>query len=132
LLRRATVTKAAPGSAPDCGAAAASELNAEQIGAFASFISSLPSIFFCCNEFLSVTFPGTADMPFDRTNKLRVESMLGVLSFAVESSEQIQELLKKAKGSLSTLFSLMFPKIDQNRTLGELANTFFVDSNSAI
>jgi hypothetical protein len=26
----------------------------------------------------------------------------------------------------------MFPKVDQNKTLGELANTFFVDSSSAI
>jgi hypothetical protein len=50
----------------------------------------------------------------------------------VESSEQIQELLKKAKGALSKLFLLMFPKQDQNKTLGELANTFFVDSSSDI
>ena len=51
-------------------------------------------------------------MPVDRTNKLRVDSMSDALSFAVESSEQIQELLKKAKGALSKLFLLMFPKLD--------------------
>jgi hypothetical protein len=58
--------------------------------------------------------------------------MPDALSFAMESSEQIQELLKKAKGALSKLFSLMFLKLDQNKTLGKLANTFYVDSTKAI
>jgi hypothetical protein len=71
-------------------------------------------------------------MPVDRTNKLRVDSMPDALSFAVESSVQIQDLLKKAKGALSKLFLLMFPKLDQNKTLGELANTFFINSSSPI
>ena len=71
-------------------------------------------------------------MPVDRTKRLRVDSMSDALSFAVDSSEQIQELLKKTKGALSKLFLLMFPKLYQNRTLGELVNTFFVDSGSAI
>ncbi|KAK1662604.1 hypothetical protein QYE76_050763 [Lolium multiflorum] len=48
----------------------------------------------------------TADMPVDRTNKLRVDSMSDALSFAAESN--------------------------QNKTLGELVNTFFIDSSSAI
>jgi hypothetical protein len=47
-------------------------------------------------------------MPVGRTNSLRVDSMLDALTFAIESSEQIQELLKKAKGALSKLISLMF------------------------
>jgi hypothetical protein len=58
--------------------------------------------------------------------------MSDALSFAVEYSDQIQELLKKAKGALLKLFSLMFPKLDRNKTLGQLANTFFVDSSNAI
>jgi hypothetical protein len=45
-------------------------------------------------------FLGTTDTPVDRTNKLRVDSMSDALYFAVESSEQVQELLKKPKGSL--------------------------------
>jgi hypothetical protein len=61
-----------------------------------------------------------------------VDAMSDALSFAIESSDQIQELLKKAKGALSKMFSLMFPKPDQNKTLGELANTFFIDSSNAI
>jgi hypothetical protein len=58
--------------------------------------------------------------------------MSDALSFAVDSSEQIQELLKKTKGALSKLFLLMFPELDQSRTLGELVNTFFIDSGIAI
>jgi hypothetical protein len=27
---------------------------------------------------------------------------------------------------------MMFPKLDQNKTLGEIANTFFIDSSNAI
>jgi hypothetical protein len=89
-------------------------------------------VFYLYNELLSVIFLGTADMPVDRTNKLRVDSMSDALSFVVKSNEQIQELLKKAKGDFPKLFLLMFPNLDQTKTLGELANNFFVDSSSAI
>jgi hypothetical protein len=87
---------------------------------------------YLCNELFSVIRLGTADMPVDRTNRFRVGSMSDALSFAVDTGEQIQELLKKAKGAFSKLFLLMFPKLDQDKTLGELVNTFFVDSGSAI
>ena len=71
-------------------------------------------------------------MPVDRTKRLRVDSMSDALSFAVDSSDQVQELLKKAKGALSRLFSLMFPKLDQEKTLEELVNAFFIDTNNTI
>jgi hypothetical protein len=58
--------------------------------------------------------------------------MSDALSFATESSDQLQGLLKKAKGALSKLFSMMFPKLDQNKTLGEMAENFFVESSDAI
>jgi hypothetical protein len=77
-------------------------------------------------------FPDIADIPIDRRSKLRVDSMSDALSFATESSNQLQELLKKTKGALSKLFSMMFPKLDQNKTLGEMADTFFIDSSEAI
>nr|XP_051212788.1 uncharacterized protein LOC127330703 isoform X2 [Lolium perenne] len=75
---------------------------------------------------------GAADMPVDRTNRLRVDSMSDAICFVVDSSEQIQELLKKTKEDFSKLFLMMFPKLDQDKTLGELVNTFFVDSGSTI
>ncbi|KAM0925266.1 hypothetical protein ACQ4PT_004298 [Festuca glaucescens] len=75
---------------------------------------------------------GAADMPVDRTSRLRVDSMSDTISFAVDSSDQIQRLLKKTKGALSKLLSLLFPKLDQEKTLEELVNVFFVDSNSTV
>jgi hypothetical protein len=75
---------------------------------------------------------GAADMPVDRTNRLRVDSMSDAISFSVDSSDQIQELLKKAKGALSKLFLLCFPKLDQEKTLGDPVNAFFIDTNNKI
>ncbi|KAK1601744.1 hypothetical protein QYE76_004999 [Lolium multiflorum] len=74
----------------------------------------------------------TVDMPIDRRSKLQVNSMSDALSFATESSNQLQDLLKKTKGALSKLFPMMFPKLDQNNTLEEMAETFFIDSSEAI
>ncbi|KAK1694760.1 hypothetical protein QYE76_011457 [Lolium multiflorum] len=74
----------------------------------------------------------TTDMPVDRMNKFRVDSMSDALTFASESSKQIQDLLTKTKGALSRFLSMMFPKLDQNKTLGEMADTFFIDSSDAI
>jgi hypothetical protein len=71
-------------------------------------------------------------MHVDRTNRLQVDSMSDAISFVVDSNDQIQELLKKTKGSMSKLFSSMFPKLDQEKTLGELVNAFFINTNSTI
>jgi membrane-associated HD superfamily phosphohydrolase len=73
-----------------------------------------------------------ADMPVDRPNRLRVDSMSDAISFVMDSSDQIQELLKKAKGTLSKLFSLIFPKLDQEKILDELVNAFFIDNDNTI
>jgi hypothetical protein len=89
-------------------------------------------ISYCCNELFLHDFPDTVDMHVDCTNKLQVDSMLDALSFATESSNQIQDLLTETKGALSRLFSMMFPKLDQSKTLGEMAYTLFVDSSEAI
>ena len=58
--------------------------------------------------------------------------MTDAISFAVDSGEQIQELLKKTKAALSKLYALVFPKLDQEKTLGELAEAFFVDTDGTI
>jgi hypothetical protein len=89
-------------------------------------------ILYYCNELFLHDIPDTADMHVDRTNKLRVDSMSDALLFATESSNQIQDLLKKTKGALLRLFLMMFPKLDQNKNLGDMADTFFVDSSDDI
>ena len=58
--------------------------------------------------------------------------MSDALSFATDSSNQVQGLLQKTKGALSKLFSMMFPKLNQDKTLGEMADAFFIDSSEAI
>jgi hypothetical protein len=94
--------------------------------------ASLPEYFTVCNKLFLHDFLGTADMPVDRTSKLQVDSMSDALSFSAESNDQIQDLLKRTKRVLSRLFLMMFSKMDQNKTLGEMADTFFLDSSDAI
>ena len=55
--------------------------------------------------------------------------MEDAVSFAVDSSEQIQGLLATTKGVLSKLYRLVFPKLSQEKTLEELTGTFFVDDD---
>lgn len=66
----------------------------------------------------------------DCANKLRVDSMTDAISFAVDSGEQIQELLKKSKAALSKLYALVFLKLSQEKILRELAEAFFIDAHS--
>jgi hypothetical protein len=47
-------------------------------------------------------------------------------------SELVQALLQKNKAALSRIFALIFPKVDQNKTLGQLAGTFSVDTDVTI
>ena len=53
--------------------------------------------------------------------------MEDAVSFAVNSSEQVQELLTKMKAALSKLYGMVFPKLNQEKTLGELAEDIFID-----
>ena len=71
-------------------------------------------------------------MPVDRSNQAQVGSMEDALSFALASSEQAQDLLKKTKTVLSRLYGLVFPKLSQEKTLGELTEAFFVNQANPI
>ncbi|KAM0855257.1 hypothetical protein ACQ4PT_049891 [Festuca glaucescens] len=75
---------------------------------------------------------GAADIPVDRASKLQVDSMSDAISFAVDSSEQVQMLLQKSKAALTRLFALIFPKLDQDKTLGQLVDAFFIDTDGTI
>lgn len=50
----------------------------------------------------------------------------------MDSGEQIQELLKKPNAVLSKLYALVFPKLSQEKTLGELAEAFFIDTDDPL
>jgi hypothetical protein len=97
-------------------------------------------------HFTSISFPlslyalflvfifcsGIADTPFDRSNKLQVDSITDFISFDVDSGEKVQELLKKTKAALSKLYALVFPNLGQDKSFGELAEAFFIDNNGLI
>ena len=44
----------------------------------------------------------------------------------------MQVLVTKAKGALSTMFGLVFPKLPQNKSLEEMAQTFVTNGGSRI
>jgi hypothetical protein len=75
---------------------------------------------------------GAADIPVGRTNKPRVDSMFDAISFTVDSSKKVQALLQNTRAALTRLFAFVFPKIDPDKTLGQLVDAFFVDTDGTI
>ncbi|KAM0880055.1 hypothetical protein ACQ4PT_033840 [Festuca glaucescens] len=75
---------------------------------------------------------GAANIPVSCVRKLPVDSAPDAISFAVDSSELVQALLQKNRAALARLFALIFPKVDQNKTLGQLVDAFSVDTDSTI
>ncbi|KAK1678623.1 hypothetical protein QYE76_039471 [Lolium multiflorum] len=68
-----------------------------------------------------------ANITVSRRHQLRVDSTVDALSLAAESNVQVLGLLQKTKGALSRLYSMIFPKMKQDKTLDELADAFLVD-----
>ncbi|KAK1653798.1 hypothetical protein QYE76_071603 [Lolium multiflorum] len=73
-----------------------------------------------------------ADTTVTRARMLREDSTADALSLATESNVQVLGLLQKAKGALSKLYSMIFPKAKQVKTLGELADAFLVDPSEPV
>ncbi|KAK1695916.1 hypothetical protein QYE76_012613 [Lolium multiflorum] len=73
-----------------------------------------------------------ADVPINRARKLREDSMSDALSLATDANIQVIGLLQKTKGALSKLFSMIFLKMKQDKTLGEMVDAFFVDPSEPI
>ncbi|KAK1664936.1 hypothetical protein QYE76_053095 [Lolium multiflorum] len=73
-----------------------------------------------------------ANITVTRCHQLREDSTADALSLAAESNVQALGLLQKTKGALSRLYSMIFPKAKQDKTLGEMADTFLVDSSEPV
>ncbi|KAK1616213.1 hypothetical protein QYE76_021730 [Lolium multiflorum] len=73
-----------------------------------------------------------ADITVTRRDQLREDSTADALSLAAESNVQVLGLLKKTKGALSRLYSMIFPKMKQNKTLDEMAASFLVDPSEPV
>ncbi|KAK1653947.1 hypothetical protein QYE76_071752 [Lolium multiflorum] len=73
-----------------------------------------------------------ADLTVTRRYQLREDSTADALSLATESNVQVLSLLKKAKGALSRLYSMIFPKMKEDKTLDEMAASFLVDPSEPV
>jgi hypothetical protein len=81
---------------------------------------------------MSSSCVGAADMPVDRTSKLRVNSMSDAISLVVDSSELVHALLQKTRAALKRFFALVFLKLDQDKTLEQLVDVFFINTDGTI
>ncbi|KAK1667897.1 hypothetical protein QYE76_056056 [Lolium multiflorum] len=75
---------------------------------------------------------GAADLGINRARKLREDSVVDALSLAAESNIQVLEVLQRTKGALSRLFTMIFPKMKQDKTLGEMADAFLIDPSEPV
>ena len=71
-------------------------------------------------------------MPINRTDAQQVKAMDDPASFAAEAASRAQVLVTKAKGALSTMFGLVFPKLPQEKSLEEMAQAFIANGGSKI
>jgi hypothetical protein len=75
---------------------------------------------------------GAADIPANSVGKLSADTAADAISLAIESDELVRALLQKNKAVLSRFHAMIFPKADQNKTLGQLVNTFSIDTEGII
>ncbi|KAK1698732.1 hypothetical protein QYE76_015429 [Lolium multiflorum] len=73
-----------------------------------------------------------ADLTVTRRHQLREDSIADALLLAAESNIQVLGLLKKAKGALSRLYSMIFPKMKEDKTLDDMAASFLVDPSEPV
>jgi hypothetical protein len=75
---------------------------------------------------------GAVDIPANCEGKLPADTAADAISLAIESGELVRAVLRKNKAVLSRFHAMIFPKADQNKTLGQLVNTFSVDTEGII
>ena len=71
-------------------------------------------------------------MPVNRSDSVQVEAMGDPLSFAADSADKVRGLVVEAKAALAHLYKLVLPRLPQERTLHELAETFLVKKTTAV
>ncbi|KAK1612072.1 hypothetical protein QYE76_035745 [Lolium multiflorum] len=73
-----------------------------------------------------------ANIPVDALERVPNNSPANAVSTILASHQLTQELLVKGKGALARMHSMIFPKIKQEKTLGQLIDTFAVDTKEVI
>ncbi|KAK1670788.1 hypothetical protein QYE76_058947 [Lolium multiflorum] len=73
-----------------------------------------------------------ANIPVDALDRVPNNSPANAVSTVLASHQLTQELLMKGKSVLAQIHSMIFPKINQEKTLGQLIDTFAVNTKEAI
>ncbi|KAK1693731.1 hypothetical protein QYE76_010428 [Lolium multiflorum] len=72
------------------------------------------------------------DIPVEALDKLPNNSPANALSMTLASHHLVEDLLRKGKGAMARMHLMIFPKIDQNKTLGQLIDAFAVNTQEVI
>ncbi|KAK1667393.1 hypothetical protein QYE76_055552 [Lolium multiflorum] len=73
-----------------------------------------------------------ANIPAAALDKVPNNSPANGVSMALASHQLTRELLEKGKGALARMHLMIFPKIKQDKTLGQLIDAFAVDTKEVI
>ncbi|KAK1620138.1 hypothetical protein QYE76_025655 [Lolium multiflorum] len=74
----------------------------------------------------------SANIPADALDKVPNNSPANGVSMTLASHQLTRELLEKGKGAMARMHSMIFPKINQDKTLGQLIDAFAVDTKEVI
>nr|XP_051230677.1 uncharacterized protein LOC127348824 [Lolium perenne] len=80
----------------------------------------------------SLTLLEAANIPADALDRVPNNSPANAMSMILASHQLTRELLVKGKGALARMHSMIFPKIKQEKTLGQLVDAFAVDTKEVI
>ncbi|XP_071674460.1 uncharacterized protein [Lolium perenne] len=73
-----------------------------------------------------------ANIPADALDRVPNNTPANAMSMILASHQLTRELLVKGKGALTWMHSMIFPKIKQEKTLGQLVDAFAVDTKEVI
>ncbi|KAK1608508.1 hypothetical protein QYE76_032181 [Lolium multiflorum] len=73
-----------------------------------------------------------ADIPADALDKIPNNSPANSVSMTLATHQLTRELLDKGKGAMTRMHLMIFPKLSQNRTLGQLIDAFAVNTKEVI
>ncbi|KAK1628534.1 hypothetical protein QYE76_002849 [Lolium multiflorum] len=76
--------------------------------------------------------PKAANIPANALDKIPNNSPANGVSMTLASHQLTRELLEKGKGAMARMHSMIFPKINQDKTLGQLIDAFAVDTKEVI
>ncbi|KAK1617807.1 hypothetical protein QYE76_023324 [Lolium multiflorum] len=85
------------------------------------------------NVFLHASFfSGAADIPVEALDEVPNNSPTNTLSMTLASHQLVQDLLQKGKGAMARIHLMIFRKISQDKTLGQLIDAFAVNTKEVI